>query len=142
MSWGSLPPADSGSCEIEMFAPPTGVVTPASVNQFVSSSGPPMTMQLDAAIAMAGLSKEQAEDIFSLTHEAQKLGRKITCDFIHLSNQEALFHMGVQATGYKKVASGCPDHVTAYYTMICSEGVEAEKLDEAFDHLRQEAGKA
>ena len=77
MSQGSLPPADSGSCEIEMFTPLTGVVTPASVNQFVSSSGPPMTMQLDAAIATAGLSKEQVEDIFSLTHEAQKLGRKI-----------------------------------------------------------------
>ena len=48
--------------------------------------------------------------------------------------------MGVLATGYEKVASGCPDHVTAYYTMICSEGVK--KLDEAFDHLCQEAGEA
>ena len=64
MSRGSLPPADSGSCEIEMFVPPMGVVTPMSVNQFVTSSGPPMTMQLDAAIATAGLSKEQAEEIF------------------------------------------------------------------------------
>ena len=83
-----------------------GVVTPMSVNQFVTSSGPPVTMQLDAAIAMAGLSKQQAEEIFLLTHEAQKLGRKIACDFINLSNQEALFRMGVQATGYEKVASG------------------------------------
>ena len=99
-------------------------------------------MQLDAAIAMAGLSKEQAEDIFSLTCKAQKLGRKIAHDFINLSNQEALFHMGVQATGYEKVASGCPDCVTAYYMMIWSEGVEAEKLDKAFDCLRKEAGKA
>ena len=119
-----------------------GVVTPVSVNQFVTSSGPPMTMQLDAAIAMAGLSKEQVEEIFLLTCEAQKLGRKITCNFINLSSQEALFHMGIQATGYEKVASGCPDHVTAYYTMICSEGGEAENLDEAFDCLHQEAGEA
>ena len=145
MSQGSLPPTDSGSCEIEMFTPLTGVVTPTSVNQFVSSSGPHVPMQLDAAIAMAGLSKEQAEEIFLLTREAQKLGRKLTHGFfIHLSNKEALFHMGVQATGYKKVTSGHPDCVTAYYMMIQleGEGVEAEKLNEAIDHLCKEAGKA
>ena len=101
-----------------------------------------MTIQLDAAIAMAGLSKEQAEEIFSLTREVQKLGRKIACDFINMSNQEVLFHMGIQATGYKKVANGHPDHVTAYYMMIRSEGVEAEKLYEVFDHLHKEVGKA
>ena len=50
--------------------------------------------------------------------------------------------MGVQATGYKKVASWCPDCVTAYYMMIHSEGFEAEKLDEAFDCLHKEAGEA
>ena len=119
-----------------------GVVTPMSVNHFVSSSGPPMTMQLDADIAKAGLSKEQAEEIFDLTSKAQKLGRKITCDFINLSNQEALFCMGFQATSYEKVAHGCPDHVTAYYMMIHSEGVEAEKLNEAFDHLHKEVDEA
>ena len=118
MSQQSLPPADHGSLDIEMFVPPTGVVTPASVNQFVSRSGPPATMQLDAALAMAGLSKEQAEEIFLLTHKAQKLGRKLVHDFIHLSNKEALFCMGVQATGYEKVTSGSPNHVTAYYMMI------------------------
>ena len=122
MSQGSLPPADCGSLDIEMFAPPTGVVTPTSVNQFVSSSGPPMTMQLDAALATAGLSKEQAEEIFLLTCEAQKLGRKLVRDFINLSSKEALFCMDVQATGYEKVASGCAYHVTAYLTMIRSEG--------------------
>ena len=142
MSKGVSSPADSGSCEIEMFVPPTGVVTPASVNQFVTSSGPPMTIQLDAAIAMAGLSRQQAEDIFLLTHVAQKLGRKLACDFINFSSKEALFHMGIQATGYEKVASGHPDCVTAYYTMICSKGVEAEKLNKAFDCLHKGAGKA
>ena len=121
---------------------PTGVVTPVSVNQFVTSNGPPTTMQFDAALATAGLSKEQVEEIFHRTHEAQKLGRKIARDFINLSNQEALFHMSVQDTDYEKVASGCLDCVTAYYLMIHSEGVEAEKLDEAFDHLCQEAGEA
>ena len=52
--------------------------------------------------------------------------------------------MGVQATGYEKATSGCPDHVTAYYMMIKSEGegTSAEKLDEAIDHLWEEAGEA
>ena len=76
MSRGSLPP-DRGSVNIEMFAPPTGVVTPSSVNQFVLSSGPPTAMQSDAALTTSGLSKEQAEEIFLLTHEAQMLGRKL-----------------------------------------------------------------
>ena len=119
MSWGSLPPADHGSLDIEMFVPPTGVVTPLSVNQLVSSSGPPATMQLDAAIAMAGLSKEQAEEIFLLTYAKHRSwGGCSACDFMNLSNKEALFHMGVQATGYEKVTSGYPDCVTAYYMMI------------------------
>ena len=105
-----------------MFAQPLGVVTPVSATQFVTSSGPPVTIQLDMAITTVGLSKEQAEEIFLLTHGAQKLGRKIVCNFINLSSQEVLFHMGAQATGYKKVVSGCPDCVTAYYTIMHSEG--------------------
>ena len=121
MSRGSLPP-DCSSIDIEMFAPPTGAVIPSSVNQFVLSSRPPVAMQLDAALATSGLSKEQAEEIFLLTHETQMLGRKLTCDFIQLSHKEALFPMGVQTTGYEKAASGCPDCVTAYYLMIKSEG--------------------
>ena len=76
--------------------------------------------------------------------EAQMLGRRLTHDFIHLSHNKALFCMGVQATGYKKATSGCPNHVTAYYMMIRSEGegASAEKLNEAIDHLQEEAGKA
>ena len=117
MSRGSLPP-DHGSLDIEMFMPVTGVFTPSSMNQIVLSSGPPATMQLDAALPTTGLSKEQAEEIFHLTHEAQMLGRRLACNFIQLSNNEALFHMEVQATGYEKATSGHPDHVTAYYSMI------------------------
>ena len=78
ISRGSLPP-DCGSLNIEMFVPPTGVVTPSSVNQFVSSSGPPVAMQFDAALAMTGLSKEQAEEFFLLTHKAQMLGKGSLC---------------------------------------------------------------
>ena len=118
MSQGSLPPTDCGSLDKEMIAPLTGIVTPSNVNQFVSSSGPPAGLLLEPARLMTGLSKEQAEEIFLLTYEAQKLGRKLTCEFIPLSNKEVLFYMDVQATGYEEVTSGCPDHVTAYYSMI------------------------
>ena len=143
MSRESLPP-DNGSINIEMFMPPTGVVTPSSMNQFVLSSGPPMAMQLDAALTMSGLSNEQAEEIFLLTHEAQTLGMRLVCNFIQLSHKEALFLMGVQASGYKKATSGYPDHVTAYYSLIKSEGegMSVEKLNEAIDHLWEEAGIA
>ena len=84
-------------------------------------------MQLDTAIATAGLSMAQVEEIFLLTHEAQKLGRKIVHNFINLSSQEALFRMGIQATGYEKVASWHPDHVTAYYAIMHSKGGELLK---------------
>ena len=142
-SQGSLP-LDCGSLDIKMFVPPTEVVTLSSVNQFVSSSRPPVAMQLDAALVTTGLSKEQAEEIFRLTRKAQTLGRRLACDFIQLSHNEALFHMGVQATGYEKATSGCPDHVTAYYSMLKSEGegASAEKLHDATDCLWEEAGKA
>ena len=143
MSRGSLPP-DCGSINIEMFTPPTGIVTPSSVNQFVTSSGPPVTMQLDAALVMSRLSREQAEEIFILTYKAQTLGRKLTHKFILLSHKEALFHMGIQATAYEQASSGCPHHVTVYYSMIKSEGggVSPEKFDETIEHLWKEAGKA
>ena len=62
------------------------------------------------------------KEIFLLTHEAQTLGRKLICDFILLFHKEALFHMGVQATGYERAASGHPDCVTTYYSMIKSKG--------------------
>ena len=52
--------------------------------------------------------------------------------------------MGIQATGYEKVANGHPDCVTAYYLMIRSEreDTEAEKVNKAMDCLCEEAGKA
>ena len=79
---------------------------------------------------------KQAEEIFLLTCEAKKLGRKIACEFINLSSQEVLFHMGAQATGYEKVASGCPDCVTAYYHAIMKIS------DKAIDCLHERAGDA
>ena len=99
-------------------------------------------MQLDTAITMTDLSTEQAEEIFVLTRKAKKLGRKIVHYFINLSSQEVLFHMGAQATGYEKVASGCTDNVMAYYTIMHSEEEKVENLNEAVDHLCKKASEA
>ena len=117
---------------------PTRMVTSSSMNQLVSSSGPPTIMQLDAVFVTSGLTKEQTEEIFLLTHEVQALHRKLALDFIQLS------HMGVQAAGYKKATRGHPDRAMAYYTLIKSEGegVSDEKLDEAIEHLREAACEA
>ena len=103
-----------------------------------------MVMQLDAVLVTSRLTKEQTEEIFLLTREVQALCGKLTLDFIQLSHQEALFHMGVQAAGYEKATQGRPDRATAYYLLIKSEGEGAseEKLDKAIEHLREAGGMA
>ena len=45
--------------------------------------------------------------------------------------------MGAQSTGYEKVASGHPDHLTAYYAIMHSEGEEVKGLDEVIEHLHK-----
>ena len=111
-------------------------------SQFVTSSGPPVTMQLDMAMVTSGLSAEQSKEIFLLAWEGKKLGMRIVQNFINLSSQEALFHMGAQSTGYEKVASGCPDHLIAYYVIMHSEDEKVKDLDEVVDHLPKKAGDA
>ena len=92
-------------------------------------------MPLDTTIVMLGLSAKQLKEIFILAHEGKQLEMKIAQNFISLSSQQALFHMGAQSTGYEKVASGCPDHLRAYYTIMHSEGEEVKGLNEVIDHL-------
>ena len=97
--------------DTEMFASSTGMVTPSSVHQLVSSSGPPMQTCSWMLSSTSGLTKEQTEEIFLLTHEVQTLHGKLALDFIQLSHQEALFHMGVQAAevreGYPGASGSC-----------------------------------
>ena len=128
----------------ETLALSTRTVTPSSAHQPVPSSGQPMSMQLDPAIAMSGLTKVQTEEIFLLTHEVQTLRRRLALDFIELSHQEALFQMGVQAAGYEKATRGHPDCTMAYNSLIKSdgEGTSKEKWDEAIERLRAEGGAA
>ena len=121
MSRGSLP-LDRGSVDTEVFASPTGIVTPSSTHHLVSSSGQPANAQLDPVLATSGLTKVQTEEIFLLTHEVEALCGRLSLDFIQLSHQEALFRMGVQAAGYEKATWGHPDHTMAYYSLIKSEG--------------------
>ena len=143
MSRGSLPP-DRGSVDTEIFASSTRMVTPSSAHHLVSSSGQPMSVQLDPVLATSGLTKEQTEEIFLLTCEVQTLCGRLALDFIQLSHQEALFRMGVQAAGYEKATQGHPDHAMAYYSLIKSEGegTSEDKLDEAIEHLREAGGVA
>ena len=70
------------------------------------------------------------------------LETKIAQNFISLSSQEVIFHMGAQYTGYEKVASGHPDHFTSYYSIMCSEGEEVKGFDEVIDHLCKQTGEA
>ena len=74
----------------------------------------------------------------------QTLRGRLALDFIQLSHQEALFHMGVQAAGYKKATRGHPDCSTAYYSLIKSEGegTSKDKWDEAIECLREAGGVA
>ena len=83
--------------DTETLASSTRMVTPSSAHQLVPSSGQPTNAQLDPVIATSGLTKVQTEEIFLLSHEVQTLCRRLALDFIELSHQEALFHMGVQA---------------------------------------------
>ena len=107
--------------------PPKGFTTPMSMSsQFVTNSGPPV---------------KQSKEIFLLAQEGQRLGMTIAQKFANLSSQEALFHIGTQSTSYEKVASRCPDHLTAYYTIMCSEDEKVKDLNEAVDYLHKKTGQ-
>ena len=107
LSLGSLLPAKAGSGEYNIFALPKGFITPVNMSsQFVTSSRPPVTMNLDKVLATSCLSAMQSKEIFLLAQEGQRLGMMIAQKFTNLSTQEALFHIGAQSSGYEKVASG------------------------------------
>ena len=94
-----------------------GIITPSSINQFVTSSGPPVTMPVGCSPgATSGLTKEQAEEIFLLTHEVQALGRKLTCK-LHpvVSPGSTIPAWGSRPPGMKKLPVGHPimsPHIT------------------------------
>ena len=62
-----------------------------------------MNAQVGPVIATSGLTEMQSEEIFLLSHEVQTLHGKLALDFIQLSHQEALSHMGAKATGHEKL---------------------------------------
>ena len=75
--------------------PTKGFTTPMSMSsQFVTSSGPPVTMNLDTELATSCLSTEQWKEIFLLAQEGQRLVMMIAQKFANLSSQEALFPIG------------------------------------------------
>ena len=107
---GSLP-LDRG-VDAEVPVSSAGLVTPSSVCQPVQSSGQLANAQVDSIFVTSGLTAEQYEEIFLLSHEVQTLCGKLALDFIELSNQEAQFHMGAQAMSHEKAIREHPDHST------------------------------
>ena len=85
------------------------MVSQSSACQLALSSGQLANAQVDSIIATSGLTEEQSEEIFLISCKVQTLHRKLALDFIQLSHQEALFRMGAQATGHKKLTWGHPD---------------------------------
>ena len=62
--------------------------------------------------------------------------------FPKLSSQEVLFHTQAQSTGYKMLASGCPDHFTAYYAILRSDEESLEAKDKAIEELLNRMSEA
>ena len=56
-------------------------------------------------------------------------------EFAKLSNQEVLFHTQAQSTGYKILASGHPDHFTAYYMILQFDEESTEAKDKVIEEL-------
>ena len=95
-------------------------------------------MNLDMALATSCLSAKHLKEIFLLAQEGQRLAMNAGND----NCQEALFCIGAQSTGYEKIASGCLDHLTAYYPIMHSEDEKVEDLDKAVKYLCKKAGEA
>ena len=65
---------EGGSGDFDFLVPPRGDTTPASTSsQFVTSSRPPVAMQLGTVIVALGLSAKQLTEIIILAHEGKKL---------------------------------------------------------------------
>ena len=86
-----------------------GLVTPSSARLLVQSSGQLANAPVDSIFVTSRLTAEQYEEIFLLSHEVQTLHGKLALDFIELSNQEARFCMGAQATSHEKTIRERPD---------------------------------
>ena len=63
---------------------------------------------------------DHTKEIFNLACKGRQLKEQVMQEFAKLSNQEVLFHTQAQSTGYEMLASGYPDHFTAYYMQYCS----------------------
>ena len=59
----------------------------------------------------------------------QTLHGKLALDFIQLSYQEALFHMGAQATRHKKAVQEHPDHSTGKHNKASQHSGEVTWLE-------------
>ena len=91
---------------------------------------------------MLKLSADHTVEIFNLACEGRNLKEWVTREFAKLSSQEVLFHAQAQSTGYKIVASGCPDYFMAYYAILQSDKDSGEARDKVIEELLNQVGEA
>ena len=125
-SHGLLPPVDPGGGN--SFAIPS---TCTPIQTGVASVPGSMTLPLES-ISVLKLSADHSKEIFNLACEGRHLKEWVAREFAKLSSQEIHFHTQAQATSYEKVASRCPDHFTAYYMILRSDGESMEARDKTF----------
>ena len=112
---GSLPLDRGVDAEVPLSSAGAGH-TIQCISRFWSS-GQLASTQVDSIFVTSGLTAEQYEEIFLLSRKVQTLHGKLALDFIELSNQEAQFRMGAQATSHEKTVREHPDHSTGKHAM-------------------------
>ena len=132
-SLGSLPPIDLGGGEP---CPISSISTPIQAG--ISSVSGPITLPSESVSALK-LTADHTKEIFKLACEGRQLKEWVTRGFAKLSSQEVLFCTQAQSTSYKMLASGHPDHFTAYYMILWSDEESTEAKDKAIEELLNRA---
>ena len=132
-SWCSLPPLDLGMGEPCLSS---SVSVPIQAGA-TSVTGLGTLSSLSASTLK--LTDDHALQIFNLACEGQHLKERVLREFIKLSKQEVLFHTQGQSTGHEILASGHPEHFTAYYAILRSDKHSSEAKDKAREELMSKA---
>ena len=88
------------------------------------------------------LTAGHTKQIFSLACEGQHLKEWVVREFAKLLSQEVLFRTQAQSTSHEMLASGRPDHSTAYYVILQSKEESSEAKDKAIEGLINKVSEA
>ena len=134
-SWGSLPPINLGGGE------PCPISSPSAPIQVGISSVPgPIPLPSESVSALR-LMVDHTKEIFNLACKGCQLKEWVAWEFTKLSNQEVLFRTQAQSTGNEMLASGHPEHFTAYYVILWSNQKCLEAKDKAIEELLNRASE-